>query len=108
MAYHHFDSIKDITRKLAFFLKPGGALLVADLVKGQDQSLMPSISTDPDLQHIVPHRKGFDEETMRPTFEEASFGEFTFHPRVRIAKGDKETNVFVAKGVKPVGKEASK
>jgi len=35
-AYHHFSSIEDTTRILAFFLKPGGALIVLDLIKTDD------------------------------------------------------------------------
>lgn len=36
MAYHHFVSIDDITKTLLFFLKPGGTLLIADLVRSQN------------------------------------------------------------------------
>ncbi|GLB35538.1 putative methyltransferase [Lyophyllum shimeji] len=36
-AYHHFTSIDDVTRILAYFLKPGGTLLVVDLAKHTGQ-----------------------------------------------------------------------
>ncbi|RDB19283.1 hypothetical protein Hypma_013693 [Hypsizygus marmoreus] len=32
-SYHHFTSIDDVTRVLAYFLKPGGSLFVVDLMK---------------------------------------------------------------------------
>lgn len=116
MAYHHFESISTITRVLSFFLKPGGVLLVADLIKAQLQTLIPHM--DPtstadlkqvtvDLKHVVAHRGGLDESTMRSTFEEAGLSEFAFRPCVRVTKGEKELNVFVAKGVKPGAPESA-
>lgn len=32
-SYHHFLSIEDVTKALASYLKPGGSVLVADLMK---------------------------------------------------------------------------
>ncbi|KAL5524727.1 hypothetical protein ACEPAF_9872 [Sanghuangporus sanghuang] len=100
MAYHHFESIQDITRKLVFFLKPGGALLVADLIKGEKQTLIGRGISDAAHKHVVPHQGGFDEVTLRSVFEEAGLEGFTFTPRVRVAKGENEMNIFIAKGLK--------
>ena len=95
-----------MTRKLAFFLKPGGVLIVADLIKGEKQtSIAPGIA---DLlkkqdQHSDPHQKGIDEASMRSVVEGAGLGEFKFSPCIHVVEGEAEANVFIAKGVKPVG-----
>ncbi|EJC98903.1 S-adenosyl-L-methionine-dependent methyltransferase [Fomitiporia mediterranea MF3/22] len=102
MAYHHFASITDVTRKLVFFLKPGGVLLVIDIIKGASQTLMGQHMNDAERKHLVPHAGGFDEAALRPVFEEAGLVDFSFRPRVRVVKGDKAVNAFIAKGVRPV------
>ncbi|KAF7356547.1 Methyltransf-11 domain-containing protein [Mycena venus] len=89
-AYHHFESINDITRTLCFFLKPGGCLLVADFMK----------SAEPVPEH-VPNNGGFTEEDIRGAFEGAglegvSIDQFTkakFHGQI--------VKLFLAKGTKP-------
>ena len=101
MAYHHFESIQDITRKLVFFLKPGGILLIADLIKGAKQGLIAHTIGDAVHKHVVAHPGGFVEDEICPVLEDAGLVEVTFTPRVRIAKGEKEMNVFVVKGVRP-------
>ncbi|KAG5634465.1 hypothetical protein H0H81_001848 [Sphagnurus paluster] len=40
-AYHHFKDISDVTRILAYFLKPGGALLVVDLATPEEDQAHP-------------------------------------------------------------------
>ena len=102
MAYHHFESIEDVTRKLVFFLKPEGVLLIADLIKGENQTLIGHGIADAARKHVVPHQGGFDEATIRSVFEGAGLIGVAFTPRVRIAKEEKEMNIFVAKG-KPAG-----
>ncbi|KAF5386915.1 hypothetical protein D9615_002001 [Tricholomella constricta] len=112
-AYHHFTSIDDVTRILAYFLKPGGALLVVDLKKqdgehahshghghghghSQDhghQSMFPQ-----QVHHIVPHRGGLGEEDMRKAFEGAGLSSFSFEDGI-VGKND--VKLFLAKGIKP-------
>ncbi|KAJ3511263.1 hypothetical protein NLJ89_g4201 [Agrocybe chaxingu] len=71
MSYHHFGSIEDITKMLAFFLKPGGALLIVDILHipksdGANKSVVPE-----EYHHIVAHTSGFKEERIRAVFEGA-------------------------------------
>ncbi|KAK0504309.1 S-adenosyl-L-methionine-dependent methyltransferase [Armillaria luteobubalina] len=80
LAYHHFESTEEITRILAYFLKPGGVLLVTD---GVSSDAMPNIEED--YEAIVStqdglHRGGYEENLH----------------------GFKEWKLFLAKGVKPL------
>ena len=99
MAYHHFGSITDMTHILAGFLKPNGALIIADRVKG-GQPKKPLMEPLPGWEHGVAHMSGFDEAEIRGVFEGAGLGEFTFNPEIRVGEGDQLTHLFVAKGVK--------
>ncbi|KAF8061712.1 S-adenosyl-L-methionine-dependent methyltransferase [Lyophyllum atratum] len=111
-AYHHFTSIDDVTRILAYFLNPGGALLVVDLAKqegghtdavhgthehGHDHTHHHSIPQE--FHHLVPHRGGLDEADMQKAFEGAGFESFSFENGL-TAKND--AKLFLAKGIKPV------
>lgn len=124
-AYHHFTSIQDVTNTLAYFLKPGGHLLVVDLLKGYNhhqhqhhkghnhnrdaghthegkhedaptQALFPE-----SVHHFVPHVGGLDEEDMRKVFESAGLGSFSFELVIDAMKNGQEVKLFLAKGVKP-------
>ena len=99
MAYHHLTSIADMTRILAGFLKPGGALIIADFLKGGMPS-KPPIDAPAGWEHSVAHMHGFDEAEIKAVFEGAGLGQFTFNPDIRIGEEGKEMTVFVAKGVK--------
>ncbi|SJL10657.1 uncharacterized protein ARMOST_14048 [Armillaria ostoyae] len=77
MAYHHFESTDEITRILAYFLKPGGALLVTDRVSSD---AVPKIEDIPEkYRAIVPHKSGFSEEDMRKVFEDAGLESFSLN-----------------------------
>lgn len=98
-AYHHFANIDTVTRALAFFLKPGGALLVTDMKAAPDGAVL----VPETYHHVVPHRHGMTEERMRTTFESAGLGEFALKDMqpVRMAPDAPEIMWFVARGVKP-------
>lgn len=103
LAYHHFSSIEDTTRVLAALLNPAGALLVADILTPP-----PSAVDDPgattiipeDFKHAVPHRSGFDEATMRATFESAGLTGFSLVEAAMLKNfhGRGDIKLFVAKG----------
>ncbi|KAF9059696.1 S-adenosyl-L-methionine-dependent methyltransferase [Rhodocollybia butyracea] len=81
MAYHHFDSIKDITSMLFNFLKPNGMLLNLD---------------------YIAHKHGFGVEEMKMVFEGAGFVSFDMkHVTHASLVGGFDIDAFLAKGVKP-------
>ncbi|KAK0447062.1 hypothetical protein EV421DRAFT_1788372 [Armillaria borealis] len=104
MAYHHFESTDEITRILAYFLKPGGALLVTDRVSSD---AVPKIEDIPEkYEAIVPHKTGFSEEDMRKVFEGAGLESFSLNviPGVTMDSmfGLTDQKLFLAKGFKPL------
>ncbi|KAF8652222.1 hypothetical protein AX16_004500 [Volvariella volvacea WC 439] len=104
-AYHHFPSVEDVTKTLAFFLKPGGALVVADIIKGYDMVsgfVHPGPWTKEEVTRMVPHTHGFDEEDMRKVFEGAGLGSFTFDSTSLVRNAEKDAGLFLAKGIKPL------
>ncbi|KAI0373157.1 S-adenosyl-L-methionine-dependent methyltransferase [Pilatotrama ljubarskyi] len=103
-AYHHMVSIEETTRILAFFLKPGGSLLVTDLKAAPDgRVLVPETH-----HHLVPHKHGLTEETMRKTFEEQGLTNFGFNsmpaPEFMAKMFGADLQWFLARGVKPADK----
>lgn len=99
LSYHHFADIAAITRTLAFFLKPGGALLVVDIVKPASHGDAPLF--DEKYSHVVPHTHGMTKEAVQAVFEGAGLGEFTFKPIAPISMHGMDAIMFIAKGVKP-------
>ena len=100
-SFHHFASIDDTTRLLASFLKPGGALLVADIKAADDGRQL-----FPESHHgLVPHRHGITEERLRAAFEGAGLGAFELHDaathKLPHDPHGEEVTWFVARGVKP-------
>nr|VWO98244.1 Beta-glucosidase (EC [Ganoderma boninense] len=98
-SYHHFPSIAETTRVLASFLKPGGALLVADIKAEEDgRVIFPEVH-----HHLVPHTHGLSEETMRGAFDNAGLAAFemreSFRAKMRSTGG--HVRWFVARGVMP-------
>lgn len=97
-AYHHFSSVEDVTRVLTFFLKPGGSLVIADVMKNVAGSEMFPKNT----HHVVAHPRGFDEAGLRNIFEGAGLAEFHFTPAFLAKLHGTQTQVFLARGVKPL------
>ncbi|EDR10828.1 uncharacterized protein LACBIDRAFT_315686 [Laccaria bicolor S238N-H82] len=99
-SYHHFASINDITRTLAFFLKPNGVLLVIDLLKSDDaetEDLFPDHG-----HHIVAHKGGFKEDDLRTAFREAGLTAFMFNDAMTVKRRGHDLKLFIAKGTKPI------
>ncbi|KAL1720940.1 S-adenosyl-L-methionine-dependent methyltransferase, partial [Schizophyllum commune] len=71
-SYHHFPSIEETTRKLARTLKPGGVLMVADLVKVEGAE---DLYTEHGDASLVYHHGGIAKADIRKTFEEAGLSE---------------------------------
>ncbi|KAJ7890468.1 S-adenosyl-L-methionine-dependent methyltransferase [Mycena olivaceomarginata] len=89
-AYHHFESIANVTRTLCFFLKPGGCLLVADFMK----------SAEP-MPEDVPNNEGFTEEDIRGAFVGAGLEEVSINPFTKARFHGQLVKIFLAKGTKP-------
>lgn len=112
MAYHHFASIEAVTRMLTFFLKPGGTLIIMDIIKAEDGSH--PLGHGPGdghasahSKHAVAHKGGFEEHEIRQAFDAASLEQFRFRPATRVTHNEKVIKIFLAKGVKSDG-ESSK
>lgn len=100
MAYHHFGDIVQTTKILAYFLKPGGSLIVADILKAPNVSV--ALFADHNVEHIVPHQKGFDEADMKRTFEAAGLEFATFEKAAGAKKDDQTVEFFLARASKPL------
>lgn len=87
-----------MTRTLAFFLKPGGCLLVADKQKMEnDEKFLPD-----DPHHMVAHSGGISEGDLRKAFEGAGLESFHSEYATSLKMGGVDVDYFLAKGVKPV------
>ncbi|EMD33325.1 hypothetical protein CERSUDRAFT_117945, partial [Gelatoporia subvermispora B] len=106
MAYHHFGAIDVVTRTLAFFLKPGGSLLVADR-KGSGEGEHKSEAEVPeDVRRAVAHLHGLEEHVMRGVFEGAGLGQFEYRDLGIVGGGvlGKDVRIFITRGVKPLSR----
>jgi 2-polyprenyl-3-methyl-5-hydroxy-6-metoxy-1,4-benzoquinol methylase len=97
-AYHHFESIESVTRTLSFFLKPGGSLMVADILKSSnvDQAFQHDATHD----KTVAHRGGFEEEEIRKAFNAADLQDIFFDKVTSARKHGFTVDFFLAKGMK--------
>ena len=100
-SYHHFPDIHATTRILTTFLKPGGSLLVADILKEVD-SASPS---EPELlekyEDIVVHKSGFTEDDILRNLAQAGLGDPDFRIVTQAFLHGREVRFFIARGVKP-------
>jgi len=96
-AYHHFESIEDVTRTLAFFLKPGGSLMVSDILKPSNED---EVFQHGSHAHIVAHKGGFKEADMRKAFDAAELQDMSFDKVTSGGKHGRNIDFFLAKGVK--------
>jgi len=99
MAYHHFPSVKDVTRELTKYLKPSGTLAVADIARVEaDESESPIMAK---YEHIVAHTRGFAEGEIRALFEGAGLENVAFDPFTTAKKEGRDVQLFLATGTKP-------
>ncbi|KAF9533650.1 hexaprenyldihydroxybenzoate methyltransferase [Crepidotus variabilis] len=103
-AYHHFENVANMTKILTFFLKPGGVLLVLDILDPEDinegtsgtsGSLFPA-----EFHHIVSHKKGFKTEDIRKIFEGAGLT-CSIDTSIHTELHGQDVVLFVARGQKP-------
>lgn len=95
MAYHHFTSLAAITRVLAAFLAPGGALFVVNFRKFAGPH--PGEATSPEWFHrVVVHAQGIDEGEMAAAFDAAGLREQRFvELPLQMVRG-KEMGFFIS------------
>lgn len=85
-----------MTHTLAFFLKPGGSLLVSDILKSSDGvSTLKAIPLD-----IVAHQGGFEDADIRKAFDAAGLHLATFEKVTSAKKDGQDIDFFLTKGVK--------
>ncbi|KAF4578383.1 S-adenosyl-L-methionine-dependent methyltransferase superfamily protein [Pleurotus pulmonarius] len=103
MAYHHISEVAKTTQTLAFFLKPGGVLIVNDGLKMDviPPMLLEMQQKSPKFKEVVPHTHGFDESEVRKFFEDAGLVNFQLDIMSKAKHHTFPAKVFVAKGVKP-------
>ena len=100
MAYHHFEDIIKTTKILAYFLKPGGSLIVADILKSPNVSV--ALFADRSVEHIIPHQEGFDEVDMKRTFEAAGLEYVSFERAAEAKRHDQPVEFFLTRAFKPL------
>lgn len=83
---------------LASFVKPGGSLLVLDFIKREEFKIQ-DISEE--HRRIVSHVGGFTEAQVRDVFEIAGLQDFAFEFALSAKIGERDFDIFVARGVKP-------
>ncbi|KAK0455185.1 S-adenosyl-L-methionine-dependent methyltransferase [Desarmillaria tabescens] len=96
MAYHHMPFPQETTKRLAFFVKPGGILLVTDYQAEDDATGFPNTHAN-----IVAHKAGFNEEQMKEMFDGAGLGVFSLEKIVSAKMHGHGVKIFLAKGEKP-------
>jgi hypothetical protein len=86
---------------LAYFLKPGGSLVVVDGPKG---GYIPPLFAKMAGVHVIAHKGGFDESGMRKAFEPAGLSlEFdveTLRQGEPPEGQEHDADLFIAKGIK--------
>ncbi|OCH94864.1 S-adenosyl-L-methionine-dependent methyltransferase [Obba rivulosa] len=104
MSYHHFGSIDAVTQTLAFFLKPGGSLLVSDRTPGSKSEQDAAEDVPENVRHAVAHLHGFDEEAMRRVFEGTGLEQFQYKDSGAVGSGvlGNGVKIFLARGIKPL------
>ncbi|RXW21817.1 hypothetical protein EST38_g4043 [Candolleomyces aberdarensis] len=98
-AYHHFESIDNVTKKLVSHLKEdGGTLMVVDLI--YSESLVDGLDeVFPEHEDgIVAHRGGFKPEAIINAFRNAGLEDVEFQPAINVKKKGHSLQLFLAKG----------
>lgn len=98
-AYHHFESIEAATRTLTFYLKPGGSLMVSDIMKPSNGDEV--FPRDESHIHVVAHKGGFEEADIRKAFDAGGLHDMSFDKVTSTKwKDGRSIDIFLAKGVK--------
>jgi len=101
-AYHHFESINDVTKHLAKYLAPAdGVLLVIDHIR---QEQVPDADFE-DTFHThggsrVYHPGGFSEDEIHQAFESAALEDFSFSAFTEFKKRGRTHEMFIARGIR--------
>ncbi|KAG2132866.1 S-adenosyl-L-methionine-dependent methyltransferase [Suillus bovinus] len=106
-AYHHIPSIEDVTKALASYLKPGGSLLVTDIMKPSSaESAQALLPTEEAHINIIAHTGGFEEAVIKAVFEGAGLINFSFVTACKAKRNGHPVQFFLASGTKEVTEEA--
>ncbi|KAH9928964.1 S-adenosyl-L-methionine-dependent methyltransferase [Fomitopsis serialis] len=99
MAYHHFGSPEDVTKILASVVKPGGSLLIIDILADSTQN---DFVKGEKYKHVA-HRGGFNEGRMKDMFSAAGLVDFEMQELVSgLAIQEHTVTLFLTRGVKPL------
>jgi ubiquinone/menaquinone biosynthesis C-methylase UbiE len=104
-SYHHFPDIHATSRILARFLKPGGSLLVADILKEAGPASGSQLELLDKYKDIVVHKSGFTEAEIRENMKQAGLYEIDFRIIAEASFHGKDVRFFVAKGLKTLENE---
>jgi SAM-dependent methyltransferase len=99
-ALHHIADAPRAARALVQALRPGGALLVADVLTPRVEDPANPLFEEK-FHAMVPHRHGFSESDMRTLFKGAGLSDFEFREAFETEMHGKKIALFVARGVKP-------
>lgn len=102
-AFHHFKDPAKVTKLLASFLRPGGALLVVDVSRDSPEGgLAPKDYKFGDTPGTAVHHEGFSGGEIKTMFEAAGLTnvEFANAGTLEVIPGT-WTTMFLAKGIKP-------
>jgi ubiquinone/menaquinone biosynthesis C-methylase UbiE len=100
--YHHIADVRTVTKTLAFFLKPGGKLVVIDMMPHDGNDFLHTDTHYMSAAHTVSHKHGFTESEMEGILEEAGLTGITLIPSVaHITYEEKGISLFIAHGIKP-------
>ena len=99
MAYHHFPSVKDVTRELVAHLKPRGTLAVVDIERLEEDEAQAPIMAK--YEDVVAHTRGFTEEDMRASFEGAGLENVAFEHFASAKRAGRDVQFFLLTGMKP-------
>lgn len=86
-----------MTIALSSYLKPGGVLIVVDLIQPEDSKDLNELFPDHG-EGIVAHRGGFKEDTIVQAFRNAALEDIQFGAAVNVKKKGRNLQLFLAKG----------
>ena len=100
--YHHIADVRTVTKTLACFLKPGGKLVVIDMIPHDGNDFLHTDTHYMSAAHTVSHKHGFTENEMKEILEGAGLTKFTLIPNVaHVTYGGKGVSLSLAHGIKP-------